>query len=456
MMILVRDAAIEPHPVIGIAALSSPIVQQSERDRIIGWDSSGILRAIQDNSSRDLAEWLIMSLAEMIAAVKWDDLASKSEIDNPSDSTIARLIERSEAEKKLHQLHAHNTGYRRQQEESLWAELVDSHLYISKRAVTLAELLRVKREFAAAGLVSADAELLRLAIKNSAFRRAVGRLVRGVKASRVGINMMDISVAGAIAPYNAILGGKLVSLLLTSPEVTAAYSRRYGSRASVIASSMKGCPVVRDPKLVLLCTTGLFGGGSSQYNRLRMSTLPLTGNGGEIRFIRLESETTFATFHISQATMRELDTFSNQWHDGSNIHGIFGEGVNPKMRKLREGLTRAGFPPEEILQAGTPRTVYMVPLAHNYKDVLLGRSNVPDYILKSDNPGQVSDSIAEFWRQRWLAGRVEQPAVIRDVATHSTNFPLIHGASVRLPDCAAGELAFDFDSDGELAEGSTR
>ena len=46
MMILVRDAAVEPHPVIGIAALSSSIVQQSTRDQEIGWDKASVLHEI--------------------------------------------------------------------------------------------------------------------------------------------------------------------------------------------------------------------------------------------------------------------------------------------------------------------------------------------------------------------------------------------------------------------------
>jgi hypothetical protein len=57
-----------------------------------------------------------------------------------------------------------------------------------------------------------------------------------VKAERIGIAMMDISICGAIAPYNSLLGGKLVSLLLCSPEVVKEYEARYGEQTSVIAS----------------------------------------------------------------------------------------------------------------------------------------------------------------------------------------------------------------------------
>ena len=55
MMILVRDAAIEPHPVIGIAALSSSIVQQSTRDQAIGWDKGSVLHEIETAPTEALA-----------------------------------------------------------------------------------------------------------------------------------------------------------------------------------------------------------------------------------------------------------------------------------------------------------------------------------------------------------------------------------------------------------------
>ena len=434
MAILIRDAAVEPHPVIGIAALASSIVQQHERDSIIGWDAASVLAEIENEPTARLAEWLMSSFREMVSAIYHEDLVSRKEMQEPTADIVKRLVVRGESEKRLHQLHARNLEYRQKQNASRWSDLARSHLYTSKRALTLADMLRVSIDFGAAGFITGTADELRTAAHDPRFLRAVPRLVRSIKASHVGINMMDISIAGAIAPYSAILGGKLVSLLMTSPEVRKEYARRYGSNPSVIASAMKGEAVIRTPELVLLCTTGIFGGGSSQYNRLRFSAREVCSGRGEIRFRKLERQTTFATFHISQATMRELETFSHQWHDGPTVHGIFGEGVNPQMRKLREGLLRAGFPPEKILQAGTPRAVYMIPLAHNYQDILLGRSNEPEYILSQPDPNLGSENIIDYWRSRWLSGRISQQSIIGEVSKHSNRFPMMHGACVRLPD----------------------
>src|SRR5204862_3597783 len=108
---------------------------------------------------------------------------------------------------------------------------------------------------------------------------AIRVILKKAKADRVGIAVADITVCGAVQPYNAILGGKLVAMLATSPEVILEYRRRYSNAESEIASSMAGRPIVRAPTLVLLGTTSLYGGGSSQYNRIK---IPCDRVGGSV------------------------------------------------------------------------------------------------------------------------------------------------------------------------------
>ena len=104
----------------------------------------------------------------------------------------------------------------------------------------------------------------------------------------MGIAMADITVCGAVPPYNPILGGKLVAMLAASPEVVEAYRRRYRDAESEIASSMAGRPIVRPAELVFLGTTSLYGVASSQYNRVRV---PADRVGGRpeavIRYLEL-------------------------------------------------------------------------------------------------------------------------------------------------------------------------
>jgi hypothetical protein len=73
MMVLVRDGALEPHPVIGIAALSSSIVQQRCRDEWIGWDRESVLRLATEHPTDELADWLLRSLQELIDGIRVAD-----------------------------------------------------------------------------------------------------------------------------------------------------------------------------------------------------------------------------------------------------------------------------------------------------------------------------------------------------------------------------------------------
>jgi len=446
MMILVRDAAAPFHPVMGIAALSSSIVQQSRRDAWIGWDKESLL-------------W--RSLDESLQGILRDDfiaegVLSPGELEAPTAEAVARLKALGLAERKVHERNARGPGARAEQ-GGKWHALARTHLYRSKRALALADVLSVRAAFLEAGFVEPTAPLLQAARGRASFRRAVARLGRSVKASRVGISMMDISIAGAIEPYSALLGGKMVSLLLASPQVRQAYEKRYAGTPSIIASGMKGQAVTRTPNLVLLCTTGLFGGGSSQYNRARISAQVLaTGARGEVRFEKLDQSTSYSTFHFSQATLAEMKIFIEQRQRGgtygSSVNGIFGEGVNPKMRKIRESLCELNLPDNELLQAGSPRALYVVALAHNFRDVLLGRSDAPDYILNGGDARQSTAEIAAFWRERWLRPRIQSGDVLASVASHTMSYPLRHGALVPLPELPGehaedGQMAFDLEVD---------
>ena len=89
-------------------------------------------------------------------------------------------------------------------------------------------------------------------------RDAVAKIVRKAKADRVGTAIADLTICGAVPPYNEILGGKLVAMLMVGPEVVREYRRRYRGASSIIASSMAGRPLSRAAAdLVSIGTTSL-------------------------------------------------------------------------------------------------------------------------------------------------------------------------------------------------------
>ena len=77
----------------------------------------------------------------------------------------------------------------------------------------------------------------------------------------------------------------------------------------------------------------------------------------------------YGSYHFSQASIDYLETLLGRAGGGRKVNSIFGEGVNPLMRKLRDGLAEVGLPTDDLLCHGNPRVVYGVPLAHNFRDV---------------------------------------------------------------------------------------
>ncbi|MBI3304251.1 MAG: DUF4338 domain-containing protein [Deltaproteobacteria bacterium] len=255
-----------------------------------------------------------------------------------------------------------------------------------------------------------------------------------MKAERVGINMMDITVCGAVAPYSILLGGKLVCLLLCSPEVVKKYAARYNEQMSLIASSMRGTAVTRKAKLVLLGTTSLYGSSLSQYSRVRVPAELLGGKKGErVEYEVVGMSAGFGSFHFSKETLRLMEMLLGRTHEARKVNSIFGEGVNPLMRKIREALSLLGLPDDVLLKHGSKRVIYGVPLASNFRDILLGLADVPHYIVPQTKVRLRTELLADYWRQRWLLRRLEKPGLLEEVAKHTVVYPIRHGAQVRLP-----------------------
>lgn len=121
--------------------------------------------------------------------------------------------------------------------------------------------------------------------------------LRRTKAELVGTEIPDLATCGAIAPYNMLLGGKLVSMLAVSPFTVRAYHDKYCGNASEIASGMAGRAIRRRANLVFVGTTSLYGSGSGQYNRIPLLGAILSGTA-DVQFRRLGRSRSFGTSHL--------------------------------------------------------------------------------------------------------------------------------------------------------------
>jgi hypothetical protein len=442
VMILIRDAAAPNHPVIGIAALGSSVVQHKVRDKWIGWHPEMLVDEIVQNPNPQMAKWLLNSVKRLIDDIYSEDLIrenffSYDGIKKPTENIIKRLFEESDYANKEHrkepQRVKHNTQKNSKIRNDFWEKETQTFLYRSKRCKQLAKLFSIRLTFQESGFSRSNQKNLHSIFQTSKVKAAITQLVRMIKAEHVGVDMLDITVCGAIAPYNSLLGGKLVCMLLCSSEVTKYYAKRYNNHPSIIASAMKGIPVVRKPNLVLLCTTSLYGVGSSQYNRVKIPLNQIGIDSQEsIIYKDLGHSHGFGTYHFSRITVQLGSNLNSRKKDGRRVNSIFGEGVNPLMRKIRESLDFVGLNSEGLLQHGNKRITYGVQLATNFREILLGRESKPNYLIPQKKPIEQTNKIADYWRRRWLLQRMNRQEVLEEVSKHVSSYPPSHGAIVPL------------------------
>ncbi|QNI32091.1 DUF4338 domain-containing protein [Alloacidobacterium dinghuense] len=438
MLALVRDAVAPNHPIIGIAALGSAIVQLSQRDKWIGWTSANFVSSTQDKPTIALARWVPRQLETLTQSIYKADLIKAGhvtyrELSRPTEDSISRLLAEAKIAWELHRRFPHRSKHKpRSYDDRHWKREALTHLFRAKRCETLAQLLQVRRTLNELNY-EPKVDSLQALLAHAGGKKVLEALVRASKAEHIGIDMLDITICGAVPPYNPLLAGKLTALLLCSPEIVQAYARRYKDAPSIIASSMAGRTVHRPPRLVLLGTTSLYGERLNQYHRVQIPR-GVAGAKETIRYAYLGESVGYGSSHLCAETVRELELLLAQSSRGRRVNSIFGEGVSPRLRKIRDGLDFLGFPSDRVLNHGNPRLIYGVPLALNFRGVLVGLEKNPRYILPQRGSREVSRAIARYWGSRWLSPRVERrPELLDIVAVNDIRLPYQHSARVDLP-----------------------
>jgi len=445
MQILIRDRAAPFHPVIGIAALGSPIIQIAERDEAIGWQPPQILASLSSNPTAETASWLKKRLEGSLRELYLDDLIEDGLYwpdlwRSTNADAVTRLKEEAVACRRGHQRFGRRRDFAKMtaKDSSDWVRRARTDLYRSKRCALLAEILQWRQALLPYLAPRPSAEGLRRALLDPRATAAMSGILRRAKAEAVGTEMADLTVCGAVAPYADLLGGKLISMLAVSPSVVRAYHQRYRNYESEIASAMAGRPIRRRSHLVFVGTTSLYGSGSSQYNRVRIPAAVLKASA-DISFVALGRSRSFGTSHLSETTVQDLARMAEQTHAGVRVNSIFGEGVNPKFRKVRAGLDLLGWPSDALLRHRRERIVYGIRLADNVLPYLLGIDRSPRYLASQILRTDVA-RINHWWVERWLIPRLSSADVVGRVRQHTLTRPVRHGARVALPQVPDEEL----------------
>lgn len=428
---LIRNAARPHRPVMGIAMLASPVVRMRSRDDWIGWNTDAFVDLIAKGEIDPAVglRTLLTRVERNISEIRADDLVTADELAFPTERTILRLQQRGvgaaltrrrELSEVFEEAAEANEGVRSQRDihkrnfkEIDWRVASEDILFVRKRAETLARLLQAKRVFqsldwSGKGL-DALHQLLRLPDGNRALDIALVEVRKGGLSSQVA----DICVCGAVAPYSHLLAGKLVALLMASNEVLAAYRARYATQVSLISSQMAGRPIYRPAELKVLTTTSLYGSGSSQYNRLKLRKSDYPELDADVVWHEVAKTAGFGTVHLSPNTVRTLREFTEGVRRARQVNHRFGEGASPRLRQIRQALDDLGIDSSDILNHATPRILYGCEIHAGAREELLG--------LRPLTESQTASSalIADLWRRRWLANRIQSDAVLTNVAAHS-------------------------------------
>lgn len=457
MMVIVRDRAAKFHPVIGIAALSSAAVGLTVRDEAIGWTFRQVASRIIADPSPKYARWMLKITDEAINEIYKDDLLADGLLDlknmtTPTTEMVQQLVMDARQHRKEHYRYMQAGDYKGNEEASEvssddWETQARSLLFRAKREQELANLFQIRLSLNTHFGTKITAGKVKEFINTREGRVALTKLIRKAKADRVGTVIADLTICGAVPPYGDVLGGKLVAMLMTSPEVTEEYHRRYRKSPSIIASSMAGRPIQRPANLVYISTTSLYGRRPNQYDRI---TIPVDriqpGTSGVVRYEYLGRTKGIGTFQFGNSTVDEMKTLIEQTSQGQRVNSVFGEGVSPRLRKIRDGLDELGLPSNSLLDHGAPRLVYGVSLIENLADYLLGIDGKPRYVLRASSTEGAAERISDWWFERWCRPRTEKAEVLEEIAVHTPVYPVRHGARVKLPATLDEELLL-FDDD---------
>jgi hypothetical protein len=450
LLFLVRDRATPFHSVIGIAALSSGAVQLEPRDLYIGWHAEKLLSAITAEPTEEFADWVLTTVERAIAQIYIVDFVKAGIVPsrlpaNVDGKVIRKLRLVAQKSRDAHRLRSASSEHKKnippeQRSDEDWEQEANSDLFRAKRALELAGLQELRSVVLSSYKGCLGKERLIALLSNAAGRKAFLKLVKTARSMSVGTAIADLTVCGAIPPYNELLGGKLVAMLAASPEVVREYERRYSAVPSVIASSMTGKQVVRAADLVFIGTTSLYGVRPNQYDRI---TIPgeIFGQGATSVTYRALGERTegVGTFQFSKRTKESLGRYYMLKHGGRRVNNVFGEGANPKLRALRDGLAELGFDADALLTHGLRKTIYGVNLVTNLREYLLGLAVKPRYRLPidlADSQGKIS----RHWLSRWVQPRLQRTELSTRLRQHTLVHPVRHRARVSLPDSDLEQL----------------
>ena len=193
---------------------------------------------------------------------------------------------------------------------------------------------------------------------------------------------MSAQRVGAVPPYNVILGGKLVAMLMTSDTLRKDFRKKYSHKSTLLQK--RELPA----NLLFITTTGAFG-KSSLYTRLKF------GEDWLASFIGYSNGS--GSFHVPDAIYEQLLVALSR--NGVNIKRGYGYGPSRKMRLIREGMDALGYKNGNF--HGVKRAIYLFPFAKNLERLIAGQNRRPLWYHRRES------DLTDFWKNRWILPRID-------------------------------------------------
>ena len=168
LWILVRDRAASGHPVIGIAALGSAVVQLTPRDNWIGWTPKIFLEQLDEHPTTASARWIDNSLRDLIKGIYVKDflkqrLFKRGDLRIPNAALVGKLIRVADQARLQHAKYPKARQHKKTGQD--WEVQSMTYLFRGKRARVLARLLAARQELLQSGFNTPDANALASVLK---------------------------------------------------------------------------------------------------------------------------------------------------------------------------------------------------------------------------------------------------------------------------------------------------
>ena len=439
---LIRNAARPNKPIIGIAMLRSAALGDDARDTMIGWKDEKTLREEIYAKKIDInfvVDSMLKCLDDQIKSVRTSDIKFLNShlLKYPDQNTIDRLLDLygEELDKRIKDLEFEKKEASKidQFSETDWETESEKPLFRKKRAMKLARLLEIRKCFNEVNLKDNPARGYATLIHPShkTGKDLLSRALKEIRLKTLAENIMDVSVCGAVAPYNELLGGKLVASLMGSQEVRDLFKSRYQGKyktPSIIASSNKGEAIYRDANLMCLTTTSLYGVASSQYNRIKFLKKDFPELENDLVWKEIfkgkDSHKTkgMGVYHFSDRTSKLFSVLTRKKKGHVEVNNKFGEGTSPKLRKILLGIRELIDPKKTTMSShylfthSIQRKNYIFLFEKNILNLLMNQNKTYNSIKASK-----ASSITNAWIKRWLSNRVTRKQTLNKLKSLGVN-----------------------------------